>query len=211
MKNIIYFIQNIKWRIKYFLINIFRTSPEKAERNIINYMLKPYKVDIQYVIDNPKIEGKDWFFYYTFNSVKEYDKWKKYALKQFKKAYPYSTDEFNLRRFSWIDLCYGLRQDYIKSNKELIDIAIDNFDLIKSGLCDLSYKLRLNDTYTINDSCRFDKLIKKYSHEPTFWNKLIYPKDSLREEGRMNTAYYWKVDSIEPRLKFLKYLQEKFK
>lgn len=114
MKNIIYFIKGLFWDIKAFFINLWRISPEKAERNIINRMLRKHNVDIQHVINNPEIEGIQWYQYYTFDSKKEYEKWRKYSLKQFKRAYPYSTLEYNEKRLNWIDFQYGLKKNYLK-------------------------------------------------------------------------------------------------
>lgn len=112
MKNIIYFMKSLWWRIKEYFINKWRISPIKAEKNIINYMLRKYNVDFQYVIDNPEIEGTPWYQYYTFDSEKEVEQWKKYSLKQFKRAYPYSTTEYNEKRVKWIDFQYGLKRSY---------------------------------------------------------------------------------------------------
>lgn len=112
MKNIIYFIQTIWWKISEFFVNIWRISPEKAERNIINKMLKPYGVDINYVIKNPEIEGISWYQYYTFNSLKEHNRWKKYAFRQYKRAYPYSSSQYIEKKVKWMDFQYGLKTNY---------------------------------------------------------------------------------------------------
>lgn len=112
MRNIIYFMKNLWWRIKEYFINKWRINPVIAEKNIINYMVRKYNIDFDYVVSNPEIEGMSWYQYYTFNSEKEYEKWKKYALKQFKRAYPYSTEEFNKKRVAWLDFQYGLKKSY---------------------------------------------------------------------------------------------------
>lgn len=119
MKNITYFIQNIIWKIKTlywnfkdYLINLYRISPETAEIRIVNYMLKPYNVDCDYVIKNPEINGVPWYQYYTFNSEEEYKRYKKYALKQYRKAYPYSNEKYINSIFSGLDLYCGLKRNY---------------------------------------------------------------------------------------------------
>ena len=112
MKNIIYFIKNLWWSIEEYFINKWRINPVIAEKNIINYMLRKYNVDFDYVVSNPEIGGVPWYQYYTFDSEKEYEKWKKYALKQFNRAYPYSSENFNKRRVVWLDFQYGLKKSY---------------------------------------------------------------------------------------------------
>lgn len=99
-----------KWY--YFKQRFFKKDYEKFLKKIINKQLKPYKVTYDYVKNNPKIEGEDWWYYYTFNREKDYLKWKKYTIKQIKKYYPYLNDKKVLQQFGLIDLMWGLRHNY---------------------------------------------------------------------------------------------------
>lgn len=89
----------------------YAKSKDEVIKMIINKQLKPYKVDFDYVVKNPQIEGIDWFIYYTFNSEKEYNKWKKYSIKLLRKHIVYS-EELAKKEFLWIDLYCGLKHNY---------------------------------------------------------------------------------------------------
>lgn len=108
INKIVIYINNIIFSI----VMRFKPDSEKVVTKIINKMLKPYKIDMNYVINNPKINGIDWFQYYTFNSNEEVEKWKKYSIKQLKRAYPYMSDKYIERQFSYIDLMWGLKRNF---------------------------------------------------------------------------------------------------
>ena len=89
-----------------------RKSKDEIVRLIINKQLKPYKVDYDYVIKNPQINGEDWFRYYRFNNEKEFEKWKRYSIKLLKRHVTQGSEEIANREFSMIDLYYGLMHNY---------------------------------------------------------------------------------------------------
>lgn len=103
------------WCIDWWYYNVilkFTLSKEKAVKRIINYQLKPYKVDMDYVIENPKIDGIPWYQYYTFKSLKEEQDWEKYSKRQLRKAYPYMSDKYIEREFAMIGLMWGLKRGF---------------------------------------------------------------------------------------------------
>lgn len=89
-----------------------RKSKDEIIRLIINKQLKPYKVDYDYVIKNPQINGEDWFRYYRFNNEKEFEKWKRYSIKLLKRHVTQGSEEIANREFSMIDLYCGLMHNY---------------------------------------------------------------------------------------------------
>ena len=97
----------------YWIKDLFirELSDDEIVRKCVNKELKPYGVDYDYVITNPRIEGKEWYNYYTFKSDKEYLKWKKYCIYLLKKRYPYLTEEYIQHKFTWFDLQYSLRME----------------------------------------------------------------------------------------------------
>jgi len=89
----------------------------KKERNnkvilttILNKMLEKYNVDIEYVKQNPEIEGDLWFQHYTMTQ-EEFNTWKIWVMNYFKSTY---ISRFNRKReFDSINLMWGLK---IKDN-----------------------------------------------------------------------------------------------
>lgn len=102
----------------WYLICIARRISEKhCLRLIIDYELHKYKVNMEYVFANVKIEGEDWWMYYSFDSDEEYLNWKNFSTKILRKTYRYS-DEININRtFLLIDLMYGLTRTYDRESK----------------------------------------------------------------------------------------------
>lgn len=92
-------------------------SPDEVGRMMINAELKPYKVDFDYIMANQKIEGNDWWYYYTFNNEEDYQKWKKYCINLIMTKLNY-TEYYAIRQFGMFDLCYGLRHNYEKEKYE---------------------------------------------------------------------------------------------
>ena len=88
-----------------------KKSEEEVYRLIINKQLKPFGFNYDYVIKNPEIEGESWFTYCTFNSEREYNKWKKYSINLIKKNITRS-DKLARKEFAWIDLYCGLKHNY---------------------------------------------------------------------------------------------------
>ena len=52
-----------------------------------------------------------WFKYYTFNSKREYESWKEFCIKLFRKELKMSKKAAE-KEFAWFDLTYGLKQNY---------------------------------------------------------------------------------------------------
>lgn len=95
----------------YFYKFIHKTEKQIIE-NIINYELKKFGSSYNQVLKEPKINGEEWYTYYTFSTEKEYRKWKRYSIKQIKKKSPYMTNNYALKQFSWVSLQYGLKLGY---------------------------------------------------------------------------------------------------
>lgn len=110
-------INRIKNRLKYFyyLYLANRIDRDLAIKLIVSKQLEKYNVDMQYVIDNPKIEGKDWYIYYTFDTEKEFEDWKKFSLKIIKKVYPRADENWINKEFSMLNLMWGLKTLYDRS------------------------------------------------------------------------------------------------
>lgn len=58
-----------------------------AERMLINEELKPYNINSDDVIKNPEIDGKPWYMYYTFKTIKDMREWEKYVYDVYYAAY----------------------------------------------------------------------------------------------------------------------------
>lgn len=103
----------------YYVYIAKRINKELAVKLIIDKELQKYNVDMYYVMEHPKINGEDWFTYYTFDSEKEFNRWKKFSLKILKKAIPYADDYILNREFSMLNLMWGIRENYErnKNNK----------------------------------------------------------------------------------------------
>lgn len=76
---------------------------------LINKMLEPYNVDIEYVKANPKIEGIDWFSYYTWNEEQE-EEFEKFFFETLKKELKWSKQKIK-KEWPWFNLMWGLRVD----------------------------------------------------------------------------------------------------
>ena len=79
----------------------------------INKELEPHRVTCQYVRENPLIDGQDWFSHFTFKSKEEFDEWKSFCITLFRKELKYSKIQSE-REFDWVNLMYGLKQEYVK-------------------------------------------------------------------------------------------------
>lgn len=113
-------VNKIKQSLRDFYLIYFskKMSKDDAVRLIINKELKRYKVDIDYVKDNPTIGGERWYEYYTFNSEEEYEKWEKFSKRILRKVFPYSDKKFIDNEFSYLNLAYGLRCKYGNKNNK---------------------------------------------------------------------------------------------
>lgn len=103
----------------YYVYLAKRINLDLAVKLIIDKELQKYNVDMYYVMEHPIINGENWCNYYTFNSEKEFNRWKKFSLKILKKAIPYADDYILNREFSMLNLMWGIRVNYErnKNNK----------------------------------------------------------------------------------------------
>lgn len=103
----------------YYVYLAKRINLDLAVKLIIDKELQKYNVDMYYVMEHPIINGENWCNYYTFNSEKEFNRWKKFSLKIIKKAIPYADDYILNREFSTLNLMWGIRVNYErnKNNK----------------------------------------------------------------------------------------------
>lgn len=101
-----------------YLIHLARRiSDEDCLRLIIDNELKKYKVNMQYVIANPEINGIPWYTYYTFNSEKEFKRWEKFSKKILRKRHTSGiSDDFIRKEFSMLNLMWGLKTNYAIGN-----------------------------------------------------------------------------------------------
>lgn len=72
-------------------------------KSCINKMLEPYGVDYDFVVDNPTIEGQDWYHYYTFKDESD--------------------------RTAWKDFCVQLIRKELRMSKKLAQKMVDNLDM----------------------------------------------------------------------------------
>lgn len=80
---------------------------------MINAELKPYGKKMKDVLGVP-----NWFQKYTFNSEKEYLKWKDYCINLMTKGVtPKRTESQANREFLWLNLMYGLKCKFDKNEK----------------------------------------------------------------------------------------------
>lgn len=77
---------------------------------IVNKQLAKYNL----TVDSPEIKNsKDWYSKYTFDTHEEYLNWKKYCIELLtKNIAPKLNKKRAEREFQWINLQYGLRQNY---------------------------------------------------------------------------------------------------
>jgi len=96
----------------------------------------------------------------------------------------------------------------IRTNKELIKIALDNFDTNFSfgGLCAYFINLTRNNIINEKEEEILIKIIEKYIKENTFWNNIFYSKNRIKGKKRNFYHYYWNWGESFPRKKYLEYL-----
>ena len=88
-------------------------------QRLITKQLEKYNVDYQFVVDNPKIEGKDWFRFYTFDNPKEYEDWKQFCIEELMNSKEKLTLQQAENEFAYLDLKHGLSQKYIFENGDI--------------------------------------------------------------------------------------------
>ena len=81
----------------------------------INKQLEPHSLTYNAVFQKPSVDGEDWFIYYTFNSKEQFESWKSYCITLFMKELKQTKSQAE-REFDWLNLMYGLKQEYVKEN-----------------------------------------------------------------------------------------------
>lgn len=88
-------------------------NDEVIIRTILNKMLEPHGIDLDYIMSLPQdehgrqmIEGAEWFRYYTMTQ-EQHDEWKKWTLEYLKTTF--IPKNRHAREFVWFDLMYGLK------------------------------------------------------------------------------------------------------
>ncbi len=90
----------------------------------------------------------------------------------------------------------------MRTNKELIKIAIDNFDLFSSGLC-MYFNVLYGENILSIDEARMIGFLVKRNIKDFVWYKPYFIE--INKGG-----YYWEKGLKEPRLKYLDYLLNKY-
>ena len=84
-------------------------------KEMINKMLEPYGVDMNYVSANPHIDNEPWFQHFT-HTQKEEDEWLEWSYKRAKEVL--KRDRQYCKKFvDYINFMYGLK---IKNNEQII-------------------------------------------------------------------------------------------
>ncbi len=101
----------------------------------------------------------------------------------------------------------------MRTNKELIKIAIDNFYLFEKyhcgGLCIYIYALYYEECIIDRDELEIlTSIIEKNIREKKWYNILNWYKPNYVTMQKNN--YYWEKGLKEPRLKYLDYLLNKY-
>ena len=81
---------------------------------LINKMLEPHGVDYDHVLNNPTIDGVDWFMYYTWTSEQS-ENFARWASKEIKKSLRCSMDRAE-SEYGWFNLMWGLKIDDDKNS-----------------------------------------------------------------------------------------------
>lgn len=90
------------------------TKKEEVIRILINKMLEPYKVDYDYIKENPVIDGKNWYTYYTMSEEQEKE-FEAFAVDVLKKELRLNQVRAE-SEYSWFSLMYGLK--VLKNDKD---------------------------------------------------------------------------------------------
>lgn len=87
----------------------YKIGEEALLEKLINLELKSYKVTYQDVKKEKQGKKNPWYQRYTFNSTKEYNKWKTACMKILTtQTIPKLSKKIAEREFLYLDLMYGL-------------------------------------------------------------------------------------------------------
>lgn len=84
----------------------------------------------------------------------------------------------------------------MRTNKELLQLLLDNIYLLRTGLCGVASRLNNSDVITYSEYYKIKDYIS--NNRPTQGSKLY-------DSTQVTEAYYWKQEDKEPRVRWLKY------
>lgn len=96
----------------------------------------------------------------------------------------------------------------MRTDKELLQIALDNFDkYFNIGLCGLFWELLERKLITLDEWFSLKVLLETNAKKGTIKNKLLHPKELVVTSKDLSWPnFYWEKGLIEPRRAFLQYL-----
>lgn len=83
-----------------------KLTNDELVKALINKMLEPFGVDIEYCVANHTIEGKPWYQHFTMTQ-KQWDEYEKWAKEMIKSNTYWNKKQID-REFAWFALNYGL-------------------------------------------------------------------------------------------------------
>ena len=92
----------------------------------------------------------------------------------------------------------------MRSNKELLQIYLDNKHLFFDGLCGWTYKLYVKLLITDEEERYLKSIIFNNRPKIGFLQKIGLSFISKYKMLPSHRNYYWTIGAIEPRIKFLK-------
>jgi len=107
----------------------FKLGSQLLVDNLLNKQLEKYNVTID---DLPKLKEdgvfgeKEWFEYYKFTTEREYQNWANYCVKVLtENTYPRLNKKEAIRQFQWLNMGFGLKQDYKLNNEDNVEKKSD--------------------------------------------------------------------------------------
>lgn len=79
----------------------------------------------------------------------------------------------------------------VRTDKELLQIVLDNIDMLETGLCLLTIKLRKRGVISSKEELIIDRIVQQ-------------------NNPKLRYGYYFKTGAKQPRIEFLKMLIEKY-
>lgn len=86
-------------------------TKQEVLKACIDKQMEPFLVGYDFVMDHPEIGDKPWYHHFTFDSKSEYEDWRAFCISVFRKEL-HQTKAQAEKEFQWLDLCFGLKQDY---------------------------------------------------------------------------------------------------
>jgi hypothetical protein len=102
-----------------------------------------------------------------------------------------------MKAIKWVIIQFKKIFRISRSEKELIELMLENTHLFETGLCDWAFRLYF--------STKRGKLLS-YKEYHILYNIITYNKPNLPIK-----SYWWEKGDIKPRIEFLNNLLEKYK